>query len=149
MRNSNHIASTINAKARLWAGSAWITIILYQLVRGFLVRLDVTGIWRFPQVYRTASANSNGSISLCRKTVGGGYPIVSHAANLRMVRCGSERPLTAYPAGNRLSKTNRCMDVKHPGGRLIHETDTQRIADKTLSAGHLKGRRVSGSGVLA
>jgi hypothetical protein len=65
------------------------------------------------------------------------------------LQTGSERPLTAYSARDRYSKTNRRMDVKHPGGRLIPDTDTVRIANKTWSAGCLDGRRVSGTGVFA
>lgn len=65
------------------------------------------------------------------------------------LQTGSERPLTAYSAGDRYSRTYRRMDVKRPGGRLIHDTDTVRIADKTLSASYPEGRRVSGTGVLS
>jgi hypothetical protein len=100
-------------------------------------------------------AQSNWRPSAARKIASGSVAVRHESRNgaIALPRtyresAGSERPFTAYSAGDRPSKTNRHIVVKRLGGRLIHETDTWRIANKTRSAGCLEGRRVGGSGVL-
>jgi hypothetical protein len=139
-------AEIINAKARLWAGSASLTMRLYRFSSQIPVRLSVWDTRRFGIVYSTALPIANWPISGCRQTVPGSDGIGTLPRTYRE-SAGSERPESAYPAGSRVSKTNR-QACKHAGGRLILDTDTHRIADKTRSASRQKGRRVSGSGVL-
>jgi hypothetical protein len=144
------MTAIINAKARLWAGSAWLTISLYRFFSEIPVRLDVAGIWRFLRFYGIASPNSNWSISRCRKTVPGSDGIGTLPRTYAS-EGGSERPEAAYPAWDSREPSIPAPQGGYPVFRIRQrvgpDIDHSRVKQIRPQIACL-GRQVGGSGVL-